>query len=109
MKTPVVLIIYHRPKLTRSLVDSLRKIKPSKIYVIADGPKDKKDARLCLKTRRSIDLIDWPCKIFRKYSKTNMGLRNRVVSGLNWVFKKENKAIILEDDLIFDPSFFMFC
>jgi len=109
MKTPIILIIYHRQKLVKNLIDSLRKIKPSKIYVVADGPKNKKDLKLCLATRKHINSIDWPCKIYKKYSKTNKGLRNNVVSGLNWAFKKENKAIILEDDLVIDPSFFKFC
>jgi hypothetical protein len=38
-----------------------------------------------------------------------LGLRKRVVSGLDWVFSKVDSAIILEDDLVADPSFFRYC
>ena len=109
MKTPVVLIIYHRPELTKKVIEALRLVKPKKIFVIADGPKSKKDEKVCLKTRVLIKTIDWDCQIFKKYANKNMGLRKRVVSGLNWVFEKVDKAIILEDDLVIDPSFFKFC
>jgi hypothetical protein len=108
-KVPVVLIIYRRPQMTARIIDSLRNVKPSEIFVIADGPKNIKDAVKCQKTRALIKSIDWKCKIYRKYSSKNLGLRKRVVSGLNWVFSKVDRAIILEDDLEIDRSFYRFC
>jgi len=109
MNIPVVLIIYHRPDLSRNLINYLRPVKPSNIYVVADGPKDAPDNASCETTRRVIKEIDWPCTVHKVYAKTNMGLHHRVVSGLNHVFKREKWAIILEDDLVIDPSFFRFC
>lgn len=109
MKTPVVLIIYHRPQMTEKVIDSLREVKPSQIFVIADGPKDKEDAGKCKETRELIKSIDWKCKIEKNYSSTNLGLRKRVISGLNWVFSKVDRAVILEDDLVIDKSFYSFC
>lgn len=109
MKTPVVLIIYHRPQMTKKVIDSLREVKPSQIFVIADGPKDKQDAEKCKKTRDFIESVDWKCKIHKKYSSKNLGLRERVVTGLDWVFSKVDRAIILEDDLVIDKSFYSFC
>jgi hypothetical protein len=38
-----------------------------------------------------------------------MGCKNRLYSGLNWVFEQCHEAIILEDDCIPSPSFFDFC
>jgi len=38
-----------------------------------------------------------------------LGLADRTVSGLNCVFEKEKKVILLEDDNFVDPSFFSFC
>lgn len=109
MKTPVVIVIYHRPQMTVKVIDSLREVKPSQIFVIADGPKDKQDVKKCRETRDLIKSIDWECKIYKKYSSTNLGLRKHVVSGLNWVFSKVDRAIILEDDLVIDKSFYSFC
>ena len=109
MNIPIVLIIYHRPDLIKNLVNALRSVKPKNIYVVADGPKAPQDKAACDSARGMIKEIDWPCQIHKIYAKKNMGLRKRVVSGLDTVFKKEKWAIILEDDLIIDPSFFRFC
>jgi len=105
MNIPIVLIIYRRPDLVKQLVNSLRKFRPQNIYVVADGPKSGEENSLCEESRSAIDLITWPCNIHKVYAKTNMGLRNRVVSGLNYVFKREKWAIILEDDLVLGSSF----
>lgn len=109
MKTPVVLIIYHRPELMINVIESLRSVRPSKIFVIADGPKDKSDEIRCDETRNLIKSIDWKCNIYKNYSSKNLGLRKRVVTGLNWVFSKVDRAIILEDDLKINKSFYRFC
>lgn len=39
----------------------------------------------------------------------NMGLCQRISSGITWAFEIVDKAIILEDDCVPDPSFFHFC
>ena len=38
-----------------------------------------------------------------------MGCKNRVSSGISWVFEHEEEAIIIEDDVLLDISFFRFC
>jgi hypothetical protein len=53
--------------------------------------------------------IDWDCEVFRNYADRNMGCRNRVSSGLDWVFEQCEEAIILEDDSLPQPTFFPFC
>lgn len=91
------------------VLESVQEVKPTEIFVIADGPKDKLDAGKCKKTRDLINSIDWKCKIHKNYSSINLGLRKRVVTGLNWVFSKVDRAIILEDDLVINKSFYSFC
>ena len=110
LNTPVVLIIFNRPFETQKNIDSLRKIKPKKIFVVSDGPridipKDKVNVAKC---REIIDNIDWECEIIRIYSDVNLGCMNRVVTGLDEVFTKADKAIILEDDCIPTLDFFRF-
>lgn len=109
MDSPIVLIIYHKPERTRKIIDVLRGVKPKKIFVIADGPKNELDYKECTKTRAQVDKIDWDCEVVRKFSDKNIGLRKNIVGGLNWVFGITDRAIILEDDLNLDPSFFKFC
>ena len=108
MKTPVVFIIFKRPKTARIVFDVIRQIKPETLFVIADGPRrDRPDeAENCAASRAVIDHIDWECKVFKNYSDVNLGCAKRVSSGLDWVFGQVDEAIIIEDDCILHPSFF---
>jgi hypothetical protein len=111
MKIPVVLIIFNRPDLTLQVLDQIRKAQPCELFVISDGPRsshesDEKNVMAC---RNIIETIDWPCEIYRKYANVNLGCRDNITSGLDWVFSKVNAAVILEDDCIPDLDFFEFC
>jgi hypothetical protein len=107
----VSVILYNRPEMAKRLISSLRQSKPGRIYVIADGPKsgNAKDAERVEATRAVLAMIDWDCKVFRDFSATNLGLRRRVTTGLDWVFSEEKATIVLEDDCIPNPSFIPFC
>ena len=111
LKTPVVLIIFKRPDTTEKVFEAIRQAKPPKLLVIADGPRVDVpgEAEKCAAARAIIDRVDWDCEVLTNYSDTNLGLRNRVSSGLNWVFKLVEEAIILEDDCIPHLTFFRFC
>ncbi len=109
MKTPIILIIFNRPQETRKVIDSLRLIKPEKLYVIADGPRTPGELSLCEATRAVMETIDWECDIQKKYSEKNLGCGINVSSGITWAFEHEEQAIILEDDCLPNPTFFPFC
>ncbi len=49
------------------------------------------------------------CKIKKNYADINLGCRQRVSSGLEWVFQEVEEAIILEDDCLPHSTFFRFC
>ena len=108
--TPVAYLFYARPKCMEITFPLIRKLRPSCLYLIADGPKGAKDHQHCNMARQLIeDNIDWDCQLTKIYSEKNMGLAKRTVSGLNFIFERENKVILIEDDNFVDPSFFGFC
>lgn len=109
LQTPVAIFIFNRPNCTEQLVNALAVVKPAHLFVIADGPRNANDIELCKQTRAIIDQIDWPCTIVKRYATSNMGCRESIPSGLNWVFERVDACIILEDDCIPQPSFFPFC
>lgn len=109
LETPVAFFVYRRPDYTRRSFDSIRAVKPKKLFIIADGPKNKEEQDECRIVRSIVENIDWPCEVKKNYSLLNLGLRNRIFSGLDWVFSQTNQAILLENDVIADPSFFYFC
>ncbi len=111
MTKNVALFIFNRPDTTEKVFAAIRQAEPSKLLVVADGPRrDRPDeAEKCAKTRAVIDRVDWNCEVLTNYSEVNLGCKLRVSSGLNWVFDNVEEAIILEDDCLANPTFFTFC
>ncbi len=111
LSTPVAFIIFNRSERTAEVFGAIRAARPAQLFVIADGPRPdvESDATKCAATRAIIERVDWPCQIFRRYADKNIGLRRNVSEGLDWVFNQTERAIILEDDCLPDPSFFPFC
>lgn len=111
MKTPVALIIFNRPDTTERVFLEIAKARPPKLLVVADGPRVDRPGEIekCNASRAIIDRIDWPCEVLTNYSEINLGCKNRVSSGIDWVFSQVEEAIILEDDCLPEASFFQFC
>ena len=89
---PVVLIIYNRHEILKKILAVLDKVKIKKLYIIADGPKNNKnDIEKVNKTRKLIEQSYKNLKI-KIYSKKNLGLKKRIITGLDLVFAKEKAA-----------------
>ncbi|TRU16354.1 MAG: glycosyltransferase family 2 protein [Microcystis aeruginosa Ma_QC_B_20070730_S2] len=111
LTTPVAFLIFNRPDTTARVFEAIRQAKPPKLLVVADGPRPDRpdDIEKCKAARAIIDGVDWDCEVLTNYSEVNLGCKNRVSSGLNWVFDTVEEAIILEDDCLPHPDFFRFC
>jgi hypothetical protein len=111
LTTPVAFIIFNRLDTTRRVFAEIAKARPSKLLVIADGPRANRlgEAEKCAQTRAVIDGVDWDCEVLTHFSEVNLGCKRRVSSGIDWVFEQVEEAIILEDDCLPDPTFFRFC
>lgn len=107
--TAVGIVIFKRNEKAQALYNVLKEVQPDKLFIIADGPRDEKEAVACEETRKVFATIEWPCEVFRNYSETNMGCCKRPYSGFNWVFDNVDEAILLEDDCIPSIDFFRFC
>lgn len=111
MKTPVLLLIFNRPDLTKKVFNRIAEAKPEKLFLVADGPREgnKEDEKACAEVKKVVEKITWECEVYRNYSEKNLGCGIRVASGISWVFEHVDRAIILEDDCLPDPSFFPYC
>ena len=110
MKTAVAFLVYIRPETTKRVWERIKAAKPPRLYLIADGPKTPDQAKTCKEVRSIIESgIDWDCELHKIYSDKNLGCAHRATTGLDYVFEKEEQAIILEDDTLPDPTFFQFC
>ena len=63
-QVPVLLVIYNRVDETHALFQAVKQVKPSKLYVAADGAntKQKLDYVNCLRAR-SVIMPEWECNL----------------------------------------------
>ena len=76
----ILLIIFNRPQLSAQVFERIRAVKPTKLFIAADGPR----------TGKSGDKI-------------------HVSRAITWFFEHVEEGIILEDDCLPNSSFFSFC
>jgi len=107
---PVAVLMFNRPEVTARVMERIFEARPSALYLVADGPRPgyPDDQALCDQTRASALNFEWDCPVYTNFADTNMGLKLRVGSGLDWVFEQTDQAIVLEDDCLADPTFFRF-
>jgi hypothetical protein len=110
-KTPVLVLAFNRPNLTRALIIALSKVQPERIYFAVDGPRaeNERDLSLIAEVKSLLSLIDWDCEVRTLFRTENFGLKKSVIDAIDWVFAFEEQAIILEDDCHPIPEFFEFC
>ena len=111
LQTPVAMFVFKRADTTRRVFEAISKVRPAKLLLIADGPRQDREGETeaCRLVREIVTSVDWHCEVFRNFSESNLGCGERMISGLNWVFSLVEEAIILEDDCLPDLSFFPFC
>ena len=111
LTTPVVLTVFNNPNTTQKVFDAIREAKPPKLFVISDAPRNNKEgeAEQCAAARAIINQVDWECEVLTNHSDVNLGPRQRISSGIDWVFEQVEEAIILEHDCLPHPNFFRYC
>jgi FkbM family methyltransferase len=107
--TPILFLIFNRPETTIQVLDRIRAVKPSRLYVAADGPRTDKEgeATLCNQSKQIVlDGIDWDCEVKTLFREENLGCGAAPSSAITWFFEHEEAGIILEDDCL--PSLYFF-
>lgn len=110
-QTPILFLIFNRPDCTEKVFETIRSIKPQKLFVAADGPRigNSLDLDLCKKARLVSTKIDWDCELNILFRDSNLGCGKSVSEAITWFFDHVEEGIILEDDCLPDPTFFLFC
>lgn len=111
LNTPILMVIFNRPETTRLVFEEIRKVRPARLYVAADGPRSHvpTDRERSDKAKEIINAVDWPCEIKTLFREENLGCGKGVSSAITWFFQHEEKGIILEDDCLPSQSFFWYC
>ena len=108
--TPVLLLIFNRPNLTKQVFSVIQKVKPMNLFIAADGPRVDFDSDIdnCEQARKITEQIDWECNINRLYHNYNLGCSTAPRTAYSWFFSQVREGIVLEDDCVPHIDFFNF-
>ena len=111
LTSPVLFLIFNRPETTQQVFSAIRKAKPPRLYVAADGPRSDypNEDEKCEHSRKIATNVDWDCEVKTLFRDQNLGCRLAVSQAIYWFFEQEPEGIILEDDCLPSQSFFWFC
>jgi hypothetical protein len=110
LHTPVLFMVFNRPETTVRVFETIRQVRPTKLYVAADGPRlNKNEINKIEEVRNIATKVDWPCDVKTLFQNENLGCKIAVVTAIDWFFKNEREGIILEDDCLPDITFFRYC
>ncbi len=106
---PVVVFIFKRTKAV-DVVKQIGKVKPQKLYILADQGRNEEEKQQALECRRQVEAaVDWDCELIKNYAEENRGVYENIGEGAKWVLQREKWAIFLEDDNLPEETFFPFC
>lgn len=109
---PILFLIFNRLNHTIKSFSAIKQVKPPILYISSDGPRINRitEKKIVIEVRKYVlENIDWPCEVFTKFNKNNLGCGPNVKSSIDWFFENEDKGIIIEDDSVAEPSFFFYC
>lgn len=108
---PVTLFVFKRLETVKLIMDIIRKVKPNKFYVFADGAREGKGEEDKIKEVRDyIDqAVDWECEFHKEYSEKNISCTPNIVRGFNQVLKENSYGIFFEDDAVPKIEYFYYC
>jgi hypothetical protein len=108
---PIAIFVYKRFKLLKILINSLKKnnlSRNSSVFIFSDGWKNNDDKKDVLKVRKYLSRISGFKKVFIILRSKNFGVSRNIIDGINAVLQKNNKIIILEEDLELSKYFLEF-
>jgi len=100
---PIIIFCFNRPNHLKKLLASIYQNKnynQHKYFPFCDHFKNDKDKANNSKVKNIINNLDKIKNYKLIFRKENFGLSKNIISGINAIFKKNEAAIILEDDLI---------
>ncbi len=108
INTPILVIGYNRPSVAHETLEMLAQSSPIKVYFAIDGPKNEKDKCLVdmVKEIYRAGIAGASCEYYE--NDFNQGPEKTITNAISEVFKKEDRLIILEDDVLAPYSFLLF-
>ena len=110
LDTPILFLVFNRPDTASQVFEKIRQVRPSRLYVAGDGPREGyNEEEKVAKVREIATRVDWPCEVKTLFRDKNIGCALGCSNAISWFFEYEEKGIILEDDCLPHVDFFSFC
>ena len=111
LQTPILFITFARPEYAVPVFSRIKKIKPRKLYFYSNKarPNNNDEIKKNIEVRNLINEIDWPCDLKTFFQASHVNIYSSLFSAIDWVFKNEDQAIILEEDCLASVAFFNYC
>jgi hypothetical protein len=105
---PVALFAYNRPDHTRQTIEALR-LNPlaseTELHVFSDAARTAEDRQEVDSVRRLLKTIEGFKSLRVVERATNLGLAGSVIGGVNDLFERYERLVVLEDDIVTSPDF----
>lgn len=110
LETPVLLLAFNRPEKTALVFESIRQVRPRKLYVAVDAPRQGRpdDVEKNKKVKEIVQNVDWPCETHYLFHDKNLGCSLSGFTAWSWIFETEDRIIFVEDDGLGSPAAFYF-
>jgi len=107
----VLIIFFVRDEVLKQTFEAVKKARPRRLLLWQDGPRKNRpnDMEGIERCRKIVEDIDWDCEVYTKYHEENFGCDPSTFYAQKWAFSLFDKCIILEDDMVANRSFFLFC
>ena len=82
LNTAVLFLVFNRPDTTTQFFDAIRRVRPLRRYVAADGPHTDRAGEVARveSVRKIATSVDWPCDVKTLFRDQNLGCRLAVCS-----------------------------
>ena len=100
LEAPVLFMVFNRPEKTQRVFDVIRSVRPKKLYVAVDAPRENRpdDTANVKKVKEIVSDVDWPCDVKYLFHKKNQGCTKAGLAAWKWIFEYEDRMIFVEDD-----------
>jgi len=89
----ILFLIFNRPETTKVIFEAIRKARPSKLFIAADGPRQgiTGEYERCLAARDIAIDVDWECEVHTLFRDANLGCKAAVSSAIDWFLNMSKK------------------
>lgn len=108
VETPVLYITFARPEYASQSFAAIKKAQPKKLYFYSNKARDEKPDEVArnLEVRSYIEQIDWECDVKTWFRDEYVDVFTSIWGAIDWIFSHEEKAIVIEEDVVASLAFF---